>query len=274
MLKIGISTCPNDTFMFDAMLHGKIDTGGLEFELTLADIENLNKMAASGSPDITKLSFFAYAKVADKYQLLTSGAALGEKNGPLLISKHKIYPDEVEGLHVAIPGINTTANLLLTMAFPDLKRKTEYLFSDIEEAILSNEVDAGLIIHETRFTYGKKGLKKIMDMGEYWEEKTGFPLPLGGIAIKRALPTELKQKVNAVLRKSIEYSLKNPSSAYEFMKSNARELDNEVMYKHIELYVNQYSVEMGDKGKEAVQLLYKKASALNILKLSETDIFL
>ena len=177
-LKLGFSTCPNDTFMFDAMVHHKIDTFGLDFDLHLADIEELNQLSLKGELDITKISYAAYTKVSDKYIFLNSGSALGENNGPILISKRKIYPDEVNNLKIAIPGKNTTANMLLSIAYPEAKSKVEYLFSDIEDVVLSDEVDAGLIIHENRFTYEKKGLKKIIDLGEFWERKTNKPIPL------------------------------------------------------------------------------------------------
>ena len=168
-ISLGFSTCPNDTFIFDAMVHQKIDTEGLEFEVILGDVEELNNKALKNELDVTKISYHAFSKIAENYLLLDSGSALGYKNGPLLISKHKIYSDEVNDVKIAIPGANTTANLLLSIAFPNAKNKKEYLFSDIEEVVLSGEMDAGLIIHENRFTYEKKGLKKIIDLGEFWE---------------------------------------------------------------------------------------------------------
>ncbi len=273
-LKLGFSTCPNDTFIFDAMVHHRIDTEGLEFELVLADVEELNKAAFKHEIDITKLSYHAYAYIADNYVLLDSGSALGNNNGPLLISKRKIYPDEINDISVAIPGKYTTANLLLSIAYPDAKNKTEYLFSDIEEAILSNEVDAGLIIHENRFTYGQKGLKKIIDLGEFWETKTNLPIPLGGIVVNRKLPLEVQQKVNRVLRKSLEYAFENPNAGLPFIKEYSQEMDEEVMYKHIELYVNEYSLDLGKKGKKAIKKLYEIAKELNVIPKMTKQIFL
>jgi len=183
-LTLGFSPCPNDTFIFDAMVHGRIDTEGLEFDYFLADVEELNRKAFASEVDITKMSYHAYAYVADNYLILDSGSALGHKNGPLLISKRILQPSELAGARIAIPGKYTTANLLLSIAWPEALNKTEYLFSDIENALLNEEVDAGLIIHETRFTYYKKGLHKIADMGEYWEKLSGMPIPLGAIVIK------------------------------------------------------------------------------------------
>ncbi len=273
-LKLGFSTCPNDTFIFDAMVHGRIDTEGLEFDLVLADVEELNKAAFEHEIDITKLSYHAYAYVANNYLLLNSGSALGNNNGPLLISKHKIYPDEVNDVSIAIPGKYTTANLLLSIAYPDAKNKKEYLFSDIEEVVLSGEMDAGLIIHENRFTYADRGLKKIMDLGEYWETKTQMPIPLGGIVVNRKLPKEVQQKVNRVLRRSLEFAYENPNAALPFIKQYAQEMDEEVMYKHIKLYVNDFSLDLGDKGKKAIKKLYETASDLKVIPEMPKDIFI
>ncbi|MBN1251353.1 MAG: 1,4-dihydroxy-6-naphthoate synthase [Bacteroidales bacterium] len=273
-LKLGFSSCPNDTFIFDAMIHQRIDTEGLEFELFIADVEELNKSAFEHKIDITKISYHAYAYISDNYILLDSGSALGNNNGPLLISKHKIFPDEVNDLKIAIPGKYTTANLLLSIAYPKALNKNEYLFSEIEEAVLSNEVDAGLIIHENRFTYEQKGLKKIVDLGEYWETKTKMPIPLGGIVINRKLPVEIQQKVNRILRKSIEFAFENPNAGLKFIKQHAQEMDEDVMYKHIKLYVNEYSIDLGEKGKSAIKNLYKIASELKVIPELNKEIFL
>ena len=273
-LKLGFSTCPNDTFIFDAMVHHRIDTEGLEFELVLADVEELNKAAFKHEIDITKLSYHAYAYISDNYVLLDSGSALGNNNGPLLISKHKIYPDEINDISIAIPGKYTTANLLLNIAYPDAKNKKEYLFSDIEEAILSNEVDAGLIIHETRFTYKQKDLKKIIDLGEFWETKTNLPIPLGGIVVNRKLPLEVQQKVNRVLKKSLEYAFEHPTAGLPFIKQYSQEMDEEIMYKHIKLYVNEYSLDLGEKGKKSIRELYQTAKELNVIPQMAKEIFL
>jgi 1,4-dihydroxy-6-naphthoate synthase len=272
-LTLGFSTCPNDTFIFDAMVHQKVDTEGLEFDLVLADVEELNRNAFDGNIDITKLSYHAFAYVANNYNLLTSGSALGYKNGPLLISKRKIYPDEIADLKVAIPGKYTTANLLFSIVFPKVKEKKEYLFSDIEEAILDGEVDAGVIIHENRFTFEKKGLKKIIDLGEDWEEKTNNPIPLGGIVIRRKFDLETQRKVNRVLKRSVEFALAHPNSGYGFVKNYAQELNDEVIQKHISLYVNNFTVDLGETGKTAVKTLFKRAADERIINEVEHDIF-
>lgn len=272
-LSLGFSTCPNDTFIFDALVHKKVDTEGLEFYVVLADVEELNRNAFSSNIDITKISYHAFAYISDKYKLLNSGSALGYKNGPLLISKRKIYIDEVHDLNVAIPGKYTTANLLFSIVFPNVKEKKEYLFSDIEEAILSNEVDAGVIIHENRFTYEKKGLKKIIDLGEDWESKTQSPIPLGGIIINRKLDKEIQLKVNRVLQRSVEFALVNPESSYNYVKNYAQELDDKVIAKHINLYVNNFTSNLGELGKKAVNTLYDKAIENDVFKSIPKDIF-
>lgn len=193
-LTLGFSPCPNDTFIFDAMVHNRIDTEGLQFEYFLADVEELNRRAFAADVDITKMSYHAYAYAASDYFILDSGGAIGYRNGPLLISTTKKKLSGIEDFSIAIPGKYTTANLLFSIAWPKATNKKEYLFSDIDRAILNGEVDAGLIIHETRFTYHRKGLHKLADMGEYWENLTGLPIPLGVIVGKRNLPAEVLLK--------------------------------------------------------------------------------
>ncbi len=187
-LKLSFSTCPNDTFMFDAIVNKRIDLKGFDFDIHMTDIEELNRLAMNGYTDITKISINAFASLSGSYQLLTSGCAIGHGVGPLVVSKRKIYPDEIAKTRIGIPGVNTTANLLFSIAFPNATDKHVFLFSDIEEAILSDAIDAGVIIHENRFTYEQKGLRKIIDLGEFWEQETALPIPLGGIAIKNHSP--------------------------------------------------------------------------------------
>ncbi len=272
-LSLAFSTCPNDTFIFDAIVNHKIDTENLKFDIQLADVEELNKLAISNKIDITKLSYHAYLYAQNNYKLLNSGSALGYGNGPLLISKRKIYPNEISQLSIAIPGINTTANLLLSIAYPNAKNKKPYLFSDIETAVLDSEVDAGLIIHENRFTYQNKGLKKIIDLGEFWETETKQAIPLGGIVINRAIPHEIQVKFNKILRKSIEYAFANPKSSYNYIKQYAQEMNEEVMYKHINLYVNNFTIDLGEKGKNAIKTLYNKALEQKVISFINDDIF-
>jgi 1,4-dihydroxy-6-naphthoate synthase len=255
-LTIGFSPCPNDTFIFDAMVHGKIDTEGLAFEVVLADVEELNRKAAKAELDITKLSYHAFAYLTDKYMLLRSGSALGNNCGPLLVSNKNFRIEELKNQSIAIPGRYTTANFLLNFAFPNLRNKTEVLFSDIEKKVLTEEFDLGVIIHENRFTYAERGLVKIMDLGEFWEQQTALPIPLGGIVCKRDFDLELLKKVNRVLRKSIEFAFENPDESDDYVSQHAQEMDPSVMKKHIELYVNQYSIDLGEKGEKAIQKMF------------------
>jgi 1,4-dihydroxy-6-naphthoate synthase len=273
-LSLGFSTCPNDTFIFDAAVHGKIDTEGFEFDLFFADVEELNKKAFEGKIDITKLSYHAYAYASENYVLLNSGSALGKNNGPLLIGKRKIEHDEINDLKIAIPGKNTTANLLFSIAYPDAKHKTVYLFSDIEEAVLEGKTDAGLIIHENRFTYEAKGLKKIIDLGEFWETLTQMPIPLGGIVMHRKHGAAMQLKMSRIIKRSIEYAYEHPDSSLNFIKQYAQEMDAEVMKKHIDLYVNNYSLELGEQGRKAITRFYKEALERKLIPALNQPIFI
>lgn len=257
-LSLGFSPCPNDCFIFDALVHKKIDTEGFDFDVRLEDVESLNRMALNGALDITKLSFHAYAYVMQNYILLRAGSALGFNCGPLLISKKEIK-DPLTIKTVGIPGKMTTANFLLSLALPQLTQKTEYIFSDIEDAVLREEVDAGLIIHENRFTYQDKGLKKVMDLGEFWDSLIHAPIPLGGIVIKRRFDDTLQQKVNRLIRKSVEYAFANPQSSMPYVKEHAQAMSETVMKQHIQLYVNDFSIDLGDTGINAVKLMFTKA---------------
>ena len=271
---LGFSPCPNDTFIFDAIINNKIDTEGISFVPVIADVEALNHKAFNKELDITKLSFFAFAIVANDYQLLDSGSALGKNCGPILISKKNFKLSEVDKLTIAIPGKHTTANCLLSIVFPNVKLKKEMLFSEIEEAIINEQVDAGVIIHENRFTYQAKGLKKIIDLGEYWEAETQMPIPLGGIAIKKNIPIEDKQKINHLLRKSIDFAMQNPSSSTEFIKKLAQEMDEEVINKHIHLYVNNYTQDLGNDGKQVIKRFFERLYQLGITVKIGDNLFL
>jgi len=272
-LTLGFSTCPNDTFIFDAMVNGKVDTAGLKFEVIMADIEELNRKVLNNEIDISKISFHAYAYAAREYILLTSGNALGRKNGPLLISKRKVFRDEIKNLKIAIPGKYTTGNMLFSLEFPEALNKKEYLFSDIEKAVLDGEADAGVIIHENRFTYKQKGLKKIIDLGESWEDKTGSPIPLGGITVSRNIDKNTQMKVTNIIKSSILYAFENPGSGYSFIKKYAREMDPGVIKSHIDLYVNDYTLELGKEGKNAIKNLYDIAARKGITEPVPTEIF-
>jgi 1,4-dihydroxy-6-naphthoate synthase len=257
-LSLAYSPCPNDTFIFDAMVHHKVDTEGLDFEIQLHDVEALNKMALNHDVAVTKLSFNAFLHVYKKYALLSSGSALGEKCGPLLILKEdKINSFNTQSL-VATPGKYTTANSLFSLAYPNNTNTKEMLFSEIEEAVLNGDVDAGVIIHENRFTYQDKGLEKLMDLGEYWEEQTQLPIPLGGIVVSKTLDVSIQKKVQRVLRRSVEFAFQNPEESKDYVKQHAQEMDMDVMNNHIQLYVNSYSLDLGEKGRKAVRYLFER----------------
>lgn len=279
-LTLGFSPCPNDTFIFDALIHSKIDTEGLEFKVVFDDVETLNQKALIQELDITKLSYHAYAYVLENYVLLNSGSALGFGVGPLLICRDERFLDaayllkNIAELNIGIPGKYTTANFLLSLAYPEAKKKTELVFSEIENALISDQIDMGLIIHENRFTYQDKGLHKIMDLGEFWEDLTSKPIPLGGIMIRRSLPEDVKQKVNRVIRRSVEFAFANPKSGLEFIRSHSQEMSEEVMYKHIDLYVNKYSIDLGDEGREAVSALFEGAAKLEVIPEPKEKLFL
>jgi len=271
-LRIGFSPCPNDTFIFDALIHGKIDIEGLEFDMYMADVEELNLMAFRGELDITKLSYHAFLHILEEYVMMDSGSALGNNCGPLLI-KNVGDKNPIESDLIAIPGKYTTANFLLNYAFPKLQNKQEFLFSDIESAIKNKQVSAGLIIHENRFTYADRGFEKVKDLGEYWEQSTGMPIPLGGIAIKRNFDKALQEKVQRLIRKSIEFAFNNPLESLEYVKLNAQEMDAEVMQKHINLYVNDYSISLGAKGKSAIQYMYDFSVEKKLIDGTSKDLF-
>ncbi len=272
-LNFFFSPCPNDTFMFDAIANRKIDTEGLSFATRLADIETLNHAALEGEAAVTKLSYHAFAHVADKYKILPAGSALGYGNGPLLVSKRKIYPDELGAAKIAIPGSYTTAVLLLKIAFPHATQMREYVFSEIEDAVLSNEADAGVLIHEGRFTYAKKGLRLIADLGQLWEQATAQPIPLGCIAVSRRLDKAIQEKVARVIRRSIDYAFERPHESAAFVKQHAQALDPHVTEQHIKLYVTGYSLDLGDGGRKAVARFFEEAHRAGAIARLPEDIF-
>jgi 1,4-dihydroxy-6-naphthoate synthase len=272
-LKIGYSPCPNDCFIFDALVHQKIDTGKYTFEPVLEDVETLNQWAVEGKLPITKLSYHAFAYVLDKYALLKSGSALGFNCGPLLISKKQINDPLTEIKTIAIPGKLTTANFLLSIAYPTLQNKKVMLFSDIEDAVLKGEVDAGLIIHENRFTYEQKGLKKVRDLGEFWDSLIHAPIPLGGIVARRDMSQDTRNEIDNLIRKSVEYAFADPESSMPYVRAHAQEMSEEVMKKHIQLYVNDFSRDLGELGINAVKLMFDKAMQSGLIKELPNTIF-
>ncbi|NSL88510.1 1,4-dihydroxy-6-naphthoate synthase [Chitinophaga solisilvae] len=258
-LSLGFSPCPNDTFIFDALVNNKIDTEGFTFDTQLEDVETLNRWALEARLPITKLSFAVFLKVRDQYELLNSGSALGRGCGPLLIARKDIPAEDIKNLTIAIPGENTTANLLFSIAFPEAKHKKVMLFSEIENAVLNGEVDAGVIIHENRFTYQLKGLVKLMDMGEYWEQTTGSPIPLGGIFIRKDIPAPVRAQIDQLIHKSLQHAYTGYPQLSDYVKSHAQEMDEQVMRQHIDLYVNDFSLDLGVEGRAAVDALMQAA---------------
>lgn len=265
-IKIGFSSCPNDTFVFDALVNQKIEGNDLSFDITIADVEELNNKAFNMELDVVKVSYHTFLYIADKYDLLNSGSALGNGCGPLLISKEKYEPQQLLSKSIGVPGNFTTANLLLKLAYPWLMNKKYIIFSDIEDAIINKSIDAGVIIHENRFTYQQKQLQCITDLGAWWENTTNQPIPLGGIIIKKSLPHEFKIKIQQNLRKSIQFAFDNPLSSLNFVKKYAQNLEENTIKKHIETYVNQYTLDLGAKGEEAIYCLQSMAIQNNLIE--------
>lgn len=280
-ISLGFSSCPNDTFIFDALLHGKIDTEGLTFLPVIEDVESLNKKAQQAQLDITKLSYHAFAHLTHLYKLLNAGSALGFGVGPLLIKNEELIINNehkstqaYENMSIGIPGELTTANFLLSLAMPNAKNKKVMVFSEIENALLKGEIDLGLIIHENRFTYQDKGLVKVLDLGEFWESKYHSAIPLGGIVVNRKFDLTTQLKIDRVLKRSVEYAFANPKSSYDFVRQHSQEMSEEVMYKHIDLYVNKYSVNLGEEGRKAIYTLFDTAVSLKITPAYELDFIL
>ena len=272
-LSLGFSPCPNDTFIFDALVNKKIDTGRLEFNVVLEDVQTLNEWALQGKLDISKISYGVLPLIINKYVLLNSGGALGKGVGPLLITNKEqgITNDEVNESLIAIPGEHTTAHMLFTLAFTHAKKKVFKIFNEIEDAVLNREVDAGVIIHENRFTYHLKGLHKLMDLGDYWEKETGVPIPLGGIVTKRVLEKNIIEEVDTLIKQSVEYAYKNNYEKLStYVKEHSQELSERIMRQHIDLYVNNYSIALGEEGKKAVlklvEIYHELHPATNIKK--------
>lgn len=299
-LAVNISPCPNDTFMFDALINGRIDTRGFEFDVRFADIEELNRgvmslghvstclhgafggVVASGSPDISKISYAVLPEINDRYAVLDSGSALGHGNGPLLVARdaasikdylvavrNAVAADMGKHLHetnirpprITVPGIHTTANLLLQRLFPELTDRKALLFSEIAPAVARGDFDAGVLIHEGRFTYREHGLELVADLGTEWERATattitpGLPLPLGAIVASRTLTVDVRTAFEELLRESIGYAFAHPYSSREFVKSHAQEMDDDVIDSHIDLFVNEWSLSLGPIGRRAVREL-------------------
>ncbi len=257
-LTLGFSPCPNDTFIFDALVNKKIDTGDLQFETVPEDVQTLNRWAIAERLDVSKISYGVLPLLLDKYTLLNSGGALGKGVGPLLIT-HGTNGTGLEAVNeslIVIPGEHTTAHMLFSLAFPGARNKKFKVFNEIEDAVLSGEADAGVIIHENRFTYQQRGLVKLMDLGDYWEKETGLPIPLGGIVARKSMDSALIKRIDGLIKESVEYAFRHHYKVLaEYVKQHAQEMSEAIMRMHIDLYVNNYSADLGDTGRKAVDKL-------------------
>lgn len=259
-LTLGFSPCPNDTFIFDALVNGKIDTQGLEFDVVLEDVQTLNLWALEQKLDLSKISYGVLPLLLPHYTVLNSGGALGKGVGPLLITRDpNIDPQKIDQLHIAVPGEHTTAHMLLQQAYPQARNKTFHVFHEIEDLVLNGKADAGVIIHENRFTYQQRGLHLLTDLGHYWEQTTGFPIPLGGIVASKNLPTQVMQQVNTLIQQSVAFAFAQKPIIAPFVREHAQEMNEEVMMQHIDLYVNEFSIDLGKDGKKAVARLLEAA---------------
>lgn len=260
---LGFSPCPNDTFIFDALVNQKIDTEGLDFDVVLEDVQTLNEWSLAGKLDISKISYGVLPLITDTYLVLNSGGALGKGVGPLLITNRteEQKEEDVNNSTIAIPGQNTTAHLLFSLAYLDAHKKEFMVFSEIEDAVSKGRTDMGVIIHENRFTYQQKGLKKIIDLGDYWENKTGLPIPLGGIVARRTIGADILEKMDRLIEKSVAFAFSKYPEISSYVECHAQEMDHAVMKQHIDLYVNEFSRSLGNEGKNAVELFLQNHPA-------------
>lgn len=270
---LGFSPCPNDTFAFYALANGKIADCLFRFNSTLADIETLNKKAFRCELDVTKLSYHAFGYLTDDYVLLNRGSALGRGCGPLLVAMRQYSPRELRAMKIAIPGQFTTAAMLLKL-HGEYQNLIEMSFEKIIPAIQNGTVEAGAVIHESRFTYEKAGLVKLVDLGQWWEENTGMPIPLGGIFARRGLPERTLQGIDSCIRESVRYAFANREEPLEYMRRNAQEMDDHVMTEHTRLYVNSFTLELGDEGRKAVDCLLRMGYDKGIFKAYRKDFIL
>lgn len=270
---LAYSPCPNDTFLFYNLIHKELFPFGRVKE-ELHDVEVLNQSAASGKYDFTKLSYFAIFHLLDKYRLLYSGSALGRGCGPLIVKKKGKSTGDLKNQKILVPGLWTTANLLLHTYLDSRLEPVPVRYDLIMGKILSGEYDYGVIIHEERFTFEDRGLEKVEDLGDFWEGLTGLPIPLGAIAAKNTLNRDLQMSFSSTLAKSLEMAYANPGEARSYIIENAQEKDETVVQKHIDLYVNQFTADIGEEGKRAVETLYDKALSLGLVKTKTKELFI
>lgn len=272
-LTLGFSPCPNDTFMFYPLVHKIIETGGLSYLERLEDVETLNQLALKGELDVSKVSYHAFGHIRDEYALLRAGSALGRGCGPMLVACSNLDPSDLQGKTIAVPGRYTTALLLLRLFDPSLTNFIVMPFNEIMDAVLAGNVDAGVIIHESRFTYQGYGLHKLLDLGEWWETETGLPIPLGGIVARRSLGAETIAAVERALKSGVEYARSHPDQAAHYIREHAQEMSAEVCAAHIDLYVNDFSSDLGDEGIRAISCLMQKAEQAGIIPASTMPLF-
>jgi 1,4-dihydroxy-6-naphthoate synthase len=273
-LTLGFSPCPNDTFMFYPLVHGLVNTGGHSFNERLEDVETLNRLAVKGVLDVTKVSYAALGHIREEYALLRAGSALGRGCGPLLVAKEQLAPAELAGKTIAIPGRYTTAHLLMRLYNPDLVNFLEMPFHEIMDAVLTGRADAGVIIHESRFTYQGFGLHQLVDLGQWWEAETGLPIPLGGIVARRSLGGDTIRSIEAALGAGVEYARANPAEAAHYIREHAQEMSEQVCAAHIGLYVNDFSQSLGSEGERAITELLRRAEAAGVVPHSEVSLFI
>ncbi len=272
-LSLGYSTCPNDTFLFHALAHRQIDLHGLDFDIRLADVETLNQDAKSGIPDVTKLSYAALGHLRDSYGLLRSGSALGRGCGPLVVARPGYELSRLKYTKIAVPGLWTTACMLLGLYLETPPEAVPMTFDRIMPAVQRGDLDAGVIIHEGRFTFQNYGLEKQIDLGEWWEKKTGLPIPLGGIAIRRNLGPDTAQAVEKAIRDSVAHAFACPDDSSAYIREHAQEMDADVIRQHIGLYVNDFTRNLGIQGEQAVHRLFDMAENYGILPKSDAPLF-
>lgn len=273
-LTLGFSPCPNDTFMFYPLVHGLVDTGGYSFNERLEDVETLNKLAVQGVLDVTKVSYAALGHFREQYALLRAGSALGRGCGPLLVAKAPLDPAALQGKTIAIPGRYTTAHLLMRLYNPALENFLEMPFHEIMDAVMTGRADAGVIIHESRFTYQGFGLHQLVDLGEWWENETGLPIPLGGIVARRSLGAATIRTIEQALAAGVEYARNNPEAATQYIREHAQEMNEQVCAAHIGLYVNDFSQQLGTEGEQAITELLRRAEAAGLVPASEAPLFI
>jgi 1,4-dihydroxy-6-naphthoate synthase len=272
-LSLGFSPCPNDTFMFYPLVHGLVETGGVAYRERLEDVETLNRLALAGELDVTKVSYAALGQIRDQYALLRAGSALGRGCGPLLVAAEKITPADITRKTIAIPGRHTTAHLLMRLYAPEITTFLEMPFHEIMDAVLRGDADAGVIIHESRFTYRGFGLHQLVDLGEWWEQETGLPIPLGGIVARRSLGQKTIAAVERALRDGVAYARSNPAEAARYIREHAQEMSEEVCAAHIGLYVNDFSADLGAEGEQAIRCLLERAERAGIVPVSQAPLF-